>query len=156
MTRFAVLAGAAAVLAAVAACSSSGAGKPPPGRAPAPTLQITLSHGHLVGTKGRTLYSNTADTATHLICTGSCLRIWPPVLGTAGAGAGLSAGDFSTVRRGMSTQITYQGHPLYEFASDSKAGDEKGAGLSDQGGTWHPAGASASPKPGGGGGYGGR
>jgi predicted lipoprotein with Yx(FWY)xxD motif len=155
MTRFAVLAGAVAVLAAVAACSSSGTSNPPAGGSTT-TLHITVSHGHLVDTRGRTLYSNTADTPTHLICTGSCLRIWPPVLGRAGAGAGLSAGDFSTVRRGRSTQVTYQGHPLYEFASDTKAGDEKGAGLSDQGGTWQPAGASASPTPGGGGGgYGG-
>jgi predicted lipoprotein with Yx(FWY)xxD motif len=78
------------------------------------------------------------------------------VVGKASAGAGLAAGDFGTVSRGSSTQITYQGHPLYEFSSDSKPGDEKGAGLTDQGGTWHPAGASASAKSGGGyGGHGG-
>ncbi len=158
MARLALFSATTAVLVAVAACSSSGgSGSPPPTTAGSPgtseTVQISLAHGHLVGTGGRTLYSNTADTPTHLICAGSCLSIWPPVLGKASAGAGLSAGDFGTVSRGSSTQITYQGHPLYEFSSDSKPGDAKGAGLTDQGGTWHPAGAAASAKPGGG--YGG-
>ncbi len=158
MSRLALFSATAAVVVATAACSSSGGSSAPPATnagssGTSQTVQITLSNGHLVGAGDRTLYSNTADTPTHLICTGSCLSIWPPVLGTAGAGSGLSAADFGTITRGSSTQVTYQGHPLYEFSSDSKPGDAKGAGLTDQGGTWHPAGASAAAKPGGHGGY---
>lgn len=161
-----VLAATAAAAALITACSSGGGGNAPsPSTSPAAgtstTVAITLSHGHLVGPDGRTLYSNSADTATHLICTGSCLTVWPPVLGKAHAGAGVSAHDLGTVSRGSSTQVTFQGHPLYEFSSDSKPGDELGDGLTDQGGTWHPAAATAaapaSPAPssgGGGGGYG--
>jgi predicted lipoprotein with Yx(FWY)xxD motif len=155
-----------AVLALTAACSSSGgSGGAYGGGAPSPaahgsaqSVQITLSHGHLVGVGGRTLYTNTADTPTHLICTGSCLNLWPPVLGKASVGAGLTAADFSTVNRGSSTQITYQGHPLYEFSQDANPGDEMGSGLTDAGGTWHPAGAAAPAMSGGSGstgGYGG-
>jgi predicted lipoprotein with Yx(FWY)xxD motif len=105
------------------------------------------SGGVLVGPNGHTLYSNTADTPAHLICTGSCLTIWPPVLGTAKAGAGVAAADLGTVHRGTAVQVTYKGHPLYEFKSDMAAGDERGAGLTDQGGTWHPAAAAASSAP---------
>jgi predicted lipoprotein with Yx(FWY)xxD motif len=161
-----MLAATGAVLALTAACTSSGGGggaygggaPSPAANGSAASVKISLSHGHLVGAAGRTLYTNTADTPTHLICTGSCLNLWPPVLGKASVGAGLTAADFGTVKRGTSIQVTYQGHPLYEFSSDSNPGDEMGNGLTDQGGTWHAAGA-AVPAPsnsgGGGGGYGG-
>ncbi|MGH8862350.1 MAG: hypothetical protein ACRDVG_14165 [Jatrophihabitantaceae bacterium] len=163
-------------LLALAACSSSGGssgggayggggGSSPSSSAPvssspsakAAAVRITLSSGRLVGPDGHTLYSNSADTPGHLICTGSCLTIWPPVEGTPAAGAGVAAGDFGTVQRGSATQITYKGHPLYEFQSDMKAGEERGAGLTDQGGTWQPAGpaaAKSSSASHGGGGYG--
>ena len=72
------------------ACSSSGGGSnPAPTTTPAAnttTVRIAVSHGELVGPDGHTLYANTADSATHLICTGQCLSIWPPVLGTPAAG----------------------------------------------------------------------
>ncbi len=160
MNTSALLAATTTVLALTAACSSSGGTTAPSPVANGSTraVQISLAHGHLVGADGRTLYTNTADTPTHLICTGSCLSIWPPILGTAKVGAGLSAGMFGTVRRGSATQVTYQGHPLYEFSSDSAPGDTKGNGLNDQGGTWHAAGTSApaaAPTSSGGGGYGG-
>jgi predicted lipoprotein with Yx(FWY)xxD motif len=159
MNRYALLAATAGVLALTAACSSSGgntAAMSPAGAGSANSVQISLSHGHLVGSDGHTLYTNTADTPSHLICTDSCLSIWPPVLGKASVGSGLSAAAFSTVDRGSSTQVTYQGHPLYEFSSDSQPGQTNGNGLTDQGGTWHAAGTAATAKSGGGyGGHGG-
>jgi len=105
------------------------------------------SGGVLVGPDGRTLYSNTADTPTHLICTSTCLTIWPPVEGNPVAGTGVAAADLGTVQRGAVVQVTYRGHPLYEFKSDMAAGDERGAGLTDMGGTWHPAAAAVSSAP---------
>ena len=143
------------------ACSSGGGGSgPSPTTSPAAhtsTVRVSLSHGVLVGPDGHTLYSNTADSATHLICTGQCLSLWPPVLGTPTAGAGVSASALGTIQRGSQVQATFEGHPLYEFYQDSKAGDMNGHGVSDAGGTWHPAGMSAATSPStssGGGGYG--
>ena len=160
IARFALIAAAAATATATACSSSGGASPTPAPGSPhaAHTVTVLMQSGHLVGPGGRTLYSNTADTPTHLICTDSCLTIWPPVLGTPSAGSGVAQSALGTVHRGSSVQVTYQGHPLYEFSSDQKPGDTKGAGLTDAGGTWHPAGAAASPAPasksGGGGGYG--
>jgi hypothetical protein len=37
------------------------------------------------------------------------------------------------------TQATFDGHPLYEFAADKAPGDHKGEGIDDQGGSWHAA-----------------
>jgi predicted lipoprotein with Yx(FWY)xxD motif len=158
MIRFLLCAAATLIL--VTGCSSSsggggGSATAPPGVA---SVTITASSGHLVGPDGRTLYTNSADSATHLVCTGRCLSIWPPVFGSPVAGSGVSARQLSTITRGSHTQVTFAGHPLYEFSSDMKAGDEKGNGLTDQGGTWTPAGAAASPREPapshGGGGYG--
>lgn len=175
MKRTAPLLGTLATAAALvlSACSSGGssgssggggspaaAGNPATGSSGG-SVTISMSSGHLVGPDGRTLYSNSADSATHLICTGSCLNIWPPVLGKAVAGHGVASGALGTIKRGSTIQVTYQGHPVYEFSSDTKAGDTKGDGISDAGGIWHPAGsatptggASSASNGGSGGGYG--
>ena len=34
-------------------------------------------------------------------------------------------------------QVTYNGHPLYRFAGDQKAGDTNGQGVNAFGGIWH-------------------
>jgi predicted lipoprotein with Yx(FWY)xxD motif len=36
-----------------------------------------------------------------------------------------------------SSQVTYNGHPLYWFSGDTKAGDTNGQGLDDFGGEWY-------------------
>ena len=100
------------------------------------TVQISVMNGHLVGADGKTLYYNTVDTVSNIQCTGTCASIWPPVLGTALPGTGLNAADFKTVMRpDGGTQVTFSGHPLYEFGSDS-SGTTKGAGIADGGGKW--------------------
>ena len=146
------------------ACSSSGSGGGGSGPSPTTTpaaqatsVRISLSHGVLVGPNGHTLYSNTADSASHLICTGQCLSLWPPVLGTPTAGTGVTASALGTIHRGSQVQATFDGHPLYEFYQDSSPGDMNGNGVSDAGGMWHPAGMAAASSPSsssGGGGYG--
>ena len=46
-------------------------------------------------------------------------------------------------------QVTYNGHPLYLFAGDHKAGDTNGQGINTFGGTWHALTATrnAVPRP---------
>jgi predicted lipoprotein with Yx(FWY)xxD motif len=95
----------------------------------------TVSKGQvLVGAGGRTLYLFTADTGSQSTCTGACAQNWPPLTTTgsptAGTGATQSLLGTST-RTDGSVQVTYNGHPLYYFASDTKAGDANGEGVND-------------------------
>ena len=86
--------------------------------------------------KGKTLYTLT-NAGQAVVCTGSCVAIWPPLLVTAksrpkGAkgvtGLGLVPGG---------QQVTAAGLPLYRFSGDSKAGQANGEGISSFGGVWH-------------------
>ena len=43
------------------------------------------------------------------------------------------------------TQVTYNGHPLYTFSMDKKAGDVNGEGINAFGGIWYAAGPSGDP-----------
>src|SRR5581483_9641509 len=119
----------------------------------------------LVGPDGKTLYFNTVDTATSISCGAGCTSLWPPVLGTARPGSGLAGGSFGTTTRpGGGRQVTFHGHPLYEFKADH-AGTAMGAGIVDAGGHWvvaTPSGSTSAPSsaagssagnPGGGYGY---
>jgi predicted lipoprotein with Yx(FWY)xxD motif len=116
--------------------SSAGAGA-------ANAVEIRLSHDRLTAPDGHSLYFNTVDTASKIQCTGSCSSIWPPVTGQAQAGSGLESARFGTAPRPDGTeQVTYYGHPLYEFSGDMTAGTTKGDGIADGGGTW----LSATPE----------
>jgi predicted lipoprotein with Yx(FWY)xxD motif len=85
----------------------------------------------LVTSTGRSLYLDTADKPGRPACTGSCLSIWPPLKasGTVKTQGGAKAGDLGTTRiAGGVKQVTYKGHPLYTFASDTKSGQTSGEG----------------------------
>ncbi|MBN9619661.1 MAG: hypothetical protein J0H43_08010 [Actinobacteria bacterium] len=161
-----------AVGALTAACSSGSSGhgaggssaSGSPNSTAAAAVTVAVAAGHLTATDGHTLYYNTVDTATSIGCVGSCASTWPPLLGQPTAGAGVSSGDLGTAARpGGVTQVTFQGHPLYEFAGDAAAGSTKGSGLTDGGGRWVVATVGSTParspasstSGGGGGGYGG-
>jgi predicted lipoprotein with Yx(FWY)xxD motif len=156
MKRFAIVAGTAVLgLTALTAC---GGGYDKPAAAPnngtsqaapasAPAKLATADVGNfgkvVVDGTGRTLYVFDNDTAdpSKSNCDGGCAAMWPPVL--AGAGTpqvdGVDASLVSTVARSDgSKQVTLAGHPVYQFARDSKAGDAKGQAF---GGTWWVVGA---------------
>jgi predicted lipoprotein with Yx(FWY)xxD motif len=93
----------------------------------------------LVNSKGRTLYHFLADTGTTSTCTGDCATNWPPltVSGTPKVGKGAKASLAGTTPRSDgSTQVTYNGHPLYTYQGDQKAGATNGQGLNAFGGQW--------------------
>ena len=75
----------------------------------------------LTDSKGFTLYWFAQDTTTSSNCNGGCASAWPPLIGTPVAAAGVSLpGRLGTIKRSDgSLQATYDGHPLYTFASDS-------------------------------------
>jgi predicted lipoprotein with Yx(FWY)xxD motif len=136
----------AAVAAFATACSSSGSGGGAYGgggnggsSAPAggsSTVAISVNNDRLTAPDGMTLYYNTVDTTKDIQCVGGCAGEWPPLLGKPEAGHGLDEADFATVTRpDGTTQVTFYGHPLYEFSQDA-AGDAKGNGAQDSGGHW--------------------
>jgi predicted lipoprotein with Yx(FWY)xxD motif len=166
-------AGGLAVVAAVAAgCGGGGAtaaSSAPPKTASSHATTVAISNTGigqiLVNSQGRTLYLFKADQGTKSACTGACAGAWPPLLvqGKPTAGAGINASLVGTTTRPEGkTQVTYNGHPLYLFLQDQKAGETNGQGVSAFGAAWfalNAAGNQVSEQPsssstGGGGGLG--
>ena len=114
-----------------------------PSRPRTPTLGRTV----LTTTKGRTLYSLSAETKGRFICTGACLSTWHPLVVPAGVKPTGPVKLGTIERPDGKTQVTFKGRPLYSFAGDAKAGDVNGEGIKDVG-TWHAAvTAKAAPQP---------
>ena len=93
-----------------------------------------------INSKGLTLYLFKKDTGTKSTCTGACATNWPPLRasGKPLAGTGLSMTEVGTTGRSDGKpQVTYNGHPLYLYSGDAKAGDTNGEGVSAFGGLWY-------------------
>jgi len=131
-----------------AACGSTGAStaaSPTDGtsnRASASTIAVASSNlgKVLVDAQGRTLYLFGADRGTKSACSDACAQNWPPLVAsgtpTVGNGAGTSLVG-TTARADGAQQVIYNGHPLYLFAGDQKAGDTNGQGVNAFGGSWY-------------------
>ncbi len=104
-----------------------------------------------------TLYDFQKDSATKSTCYGTCAKIWPPLTtsGAPKAGSGAEAAKLGTIKRTEgTTQVTYNGHPLYTYTADMSPGETNGNGIISFGGSWHalsPSGSEAksSATPGG-------
>jgi predicted lipoprotein with Yx(FWY)xxD motif len=102
----------------------------------------------LVDGHGKTLYLFAIDKRNKSVCSGQCAVYWPPLLSRtkAVAGSGAKSALLGTTKRGGGKlQVTYNGHPLYFFKLDTKAGQTKGEGVDGFGGLWwavSPAGAA--------------
>jgi predicted lipoprotein with Yx(FWY)xxD motif len=159
---------------AVAGCGGGGGGGATASAAPATTAggktaTVGMANNStlgniLVDSQGRTLYLFQADKGTKSACTGACAAAWPPLRasGKPVAGSGVTGSMLGTARRSDGNpQVTYNGHPLYRFASDQNPGDATGQGVNAFGALWYvvsPAGspvtsAAAGSTGGGGGGY---
>jgi predicted lipoprotein with Yx(FWY)xxD motif len=159
----AAVGGLAAVALAVAGCGGSSgshasgygaagptkaaASAPASGAAPAATsaggASVQLASSKLgkilVDNKGDTLYLWQADKGTASTCNGACASAWPPLTttGTPIAGSGLSAAKLGTTKRSDgTTEVTYNGHPLYTFVGDSAPGQTTGQGNKGFGAEW--------------------
>jgi predicted lipoprotein with Yx(FWY)xxD motif len=119
---------------------------------PALSVAQTSAGPALTANGGLTLYEFAKDTGSTSACTGTCATNWPPLTVAAGeaasAGPGADTAMLGTITRpDGSTQVTYNGHPLYFFAGDSAAGDINGQGLN---GVWFiaaPDGSMATGSP---------
>ena len=134
-----------AVVAALVATAVLGAGLAAgSSAAKGTTVKVTKSHlGKIVvDGRGRTLYLFEKDKrgSGHSTCSGACAGYWPPLLTSAKpvAGTGVKKSLLGTIKRSNGKkQVTYNGHPLYRFVQDTKAGQTKGQGTDFFGGEWY-------------------
>ena len=84
----------------------------------------------VAGSNGMTVYTFTKDVkdSGKSNCSGGCATTWPPltVTGTPTAGAGVTGKLATITRDDGTTQVTYNGLPLYFFSGDTAPGDGKG------------------------------
>ena len=102
----------------------------------------------LVDAEGITLYLFEADTDGSSTCYDDCAATWPALIDDApSAGDGVEESLLGTTERDDGeVQVTYDGQPLYYFASDQAPGDTEGQGIGD---IWYvvdPAGAAITEK----------
>jgi predicted lipoprotein with Yx(FWY)xxD motif len=101
----------------------------------APAMQADSSMGKIwVDSKGMALYTFDKDTKGTSACYDKCAVAWPPLMAEKGAKA---EGGWTLVKRkDGKMQWAYDGHPLYTFVKDKKAGDVMGDGVNK---VWHVA-----------------
>jgi predicted lipoprotein with Yx(FWY)xxD motif len=94
----------------------------------------------LVDSQGHTVYMFEKDESDESYCNGSCAKVWPPVTtkGQPPAGSGVSASKLTTLKRDDgSTQVVFDGHPLYTYVKDEDTEDAYGNGLDQFGAEWY-------------------
>ena len=101
----------------------------------------------LVDANGRTLYLFEADKGAMSTCNGACASVWPPLTakGQPKAGSGVAASKLGTTKRSDGTsEVTYNGHPLYTYAGDAAAGQTTGQAINGFGAEWYVLSAAGS------------
>jgi predicted lipoprotein with Yx(FWY)xxD motif len=96
----------------------------------------------LVDSKGNTLYyfENDKQNGNSSACTGPCASVWPAYTtsGAPKAQKGATASKLGTIKgSGGTTQVTYNGWPLYTYTVDSAPGQTNGEDIKSFGGTWY-------------------
>ena len=133
----AVLLAAAVAGGAVIASGSTTTGA----KAKSPTLKLrkTGLGTVIVDSHGRTLYEFGHDLKNKSRCSGACASNWPPAAAPAKptVAKGIAKSKLKVIKRANgSRQLSYNGHPLYRFVGDSKAGDTNGENIVAFGGKW--------------------
>ena len=152
-TWTAAVAGIAAIAFAVAGCGDSSGGQqtagyggssPSTAASGSGAASVGLAESNLgkilVDGQGRTLYLFEADKGPASTCSGACASAWPPLTtkGKPVAAAGVSAAKLGTTKRSDGTsEVTYNGHPLYTFGGDTAPGTATGQGSDAFGAEWY-------------------
>jgi len=126
------------------AAAESEAAEPSASEAAAGSAEITVSEtsagSALAGEGGMTLYTFDNDSNGESSCYEGCATNWPPFVVDEGAeaigGEGVTGDIGTSARTDGTTQVTYNGAPLYYFSGDSAAGDATGDGVGE---VWHIA-----------------
>jgi predicted lipoprotein with Yx(FWY)xxD motif len=105
------------------------------------TVQRSPAGPILATGTGRTLYDFRPDTSSHSACVNvGCVYQWPPLIvkGSILVGPGVDRALVGTIRRpNGSSQLSYNGHPLYTYILDGKAGSVTGQAIDQDGGPWY-------------------
>ena len=130
-------------LAGVATASGRGSAKQASKGAVVTTRKTKLGT-ILVNAQGRSLYLFEKDKNGKSACAGACAKAWPPLMptGKPSAAGGVNAKLLGTTKRSNGTQVTYDGHPLYTFFQDTKAGQTNGEGSTAFGAAWYVMGTN--------------
>lgn len=104
---------------------------PPAASAPLVTVFQHPQLGQILTDKnGMTLYVFLRDDINRSNCYGACAAAWPPLTYSANDNLSGLPGVLGTITRNdNSTQVTYNGMPLYYFAKDKSPGDALGQNL---------------------------
>lgn len=140
------------------ACGGQQAGSPPPSPSASGTPIATPSslvvrtaaatvsgkqETILTDSSGMTLYYYSADKGGKVACTGTCDKLWPPLLVPNGVSAPTATGVTGTLATaanpGGGRIVTYNGWPLYTWVQDTAPGQTTGDMVKDSGGTWFVA-----------------
>jgi predicted lipoprotein with Yx(FWY)xxD motif len=81
-------------------------------------------------------------------CSGACAIDWPPLraTGKSTVGSGANRSLVATnARLDGTTQVTYNGHPVYVFSGDQEPGDTNGQGVNAFGGLWYALSPAGDP-----------
>jgi predicted lipoprotein with Yx(FWY)xxD motif len=134
--------GEAAAPAAAATTPAETSGTKPAGAAGGPGTTIKTSDSQygqvLFDGNDQAIYYFDKESGSKSECYGACAEAWPPVLtkGDLQAGAGAQAGLLGTSQRDDgTTQVTYDGHPLYYYIDDPK-GEVLCHNVDEFGGLW--------------------
>lgn len=125
----------------LAGCDSSGSDPPEEDTGAEVSVATNDSMGtYLADVDGVSLYLFTDTEGNPVSCTGQCAEAWPPLI-TDGEPVASGSADESllgtTERSDGSTQVTYNGWPLYYFVNDEGPGDVNGQGIESFGGIWY-------------------
>jgi len=94
----------------------------------------------IVDSQGFTLYDFHKDKGTESACYDACAEVWPPLLTKGdpqGQGATMRSLLGTTQRTDGTTQVTYNGHPVYAYQGDSQPGETNGNDFSQFGAQWY-------------------
>lgn len=96
----------------------------------------------LVDSQGNTLYLFEKDkqNSGSSTCSGACAQVWPPYTtnGSPKGQKGASASKLGTIKRGDgTTEVSYNGWPLYTYAGDKTPGDTNGNDFTQFGAQWY-------------------
>jgi predicted lipoprotein with Yx(FWY)xxD motif len=153
----------ALLVAPAAACGNSQGSTTPTTRTPQsanpklPSYALSTRNVSGLGTivvngHGYTLYLFLPDNhSSKSTCTNLCAVAWPPLVLPTGVSASVAGPGINgalmgtTLRSDGSTQVTYNGWPLYLWPNDTGPGQASGQGLNNLGGLWYVVSPSGNP-----------
>jgi predicted lipoprotein with Yx(FWY)xxD motif len=155
-STFGVIAAVIAAVVVIVVATNGGAAKTArPAVAPASSISVeqTSLGKTLADANGRVLYLFQGDRRDQSTLSAAGQAVWPPLTSATkpAAGSGVTASQITLIRgAGASSQVAYDGHPLYYYVGDQGPGQTKGQGLNQFGALWYvlsPGGTAITSAP---------